>query len=199
MIESRQVKETLCGVVSENGLTFPLSQVGVKKVVVLTIDRLIGAIHDCETPVPAIYANRLEFSGEPSLLKFTRHEPCECMVDVAVFRGTVDPYEVLATAESEAYPQHEISENSTSNTSDYLWDLYKLLQVPSPMRLFVACVTGRERCSLLEDRIGFLIDVYSDLYRQGDQIFSVVLPASRTHPTDFSVFGWVQDDGLREI
>src|SRR5262245_4274143 len=110
----------------------PLSRRDVKGPVVLTVDALVGLAYGQEAPLPRLYANRVELPETSGLLRFTRHFRLESMLDVAVYRGDFDPYVTLATAESEALSEHDVEAGSWSETSDYLWDLYKLLQVPSP-------------------------------------------------------------------
>jgi hypothetical protein len=58
----------------------------------------------------------------------------ECMVDIYCCEGTKDPCRPLLTMECEAATGHgrDVSASATSDECDYLWDLFKLLQVPSP-------------------------------------------------------------------
>jgi hypothetical protein len=179
-------------------LQTPLCQREVKLPVVLTVDRLVGLAYDPEQPQPRLWANAMDIPVLQRWLLFTQHVNEESMIDVSVYRGYSDPYEPMATAESEAHPAHWINEDSSSETSNYLWDLYKLLQVPSPLRLFFALVSRLEKCRILERRVEHLVRCYSEYYRKGDRIFSMVLPAASK---DFEIrcFGWVKDKCLEPL
>jgi hypothetical protein len=181
------------------GLPVPLSQRDVKLPVVVTVDRLIGLAYEQEQPAPRLWANRIDLPDPAGALRFTQHFKLESMVDVVVYRGYADPFVPLATAESEAYCQHPIDESSCSENSDYLWDLFKLLQVPSPLRLFVARVSGLDRCRVLERRIGHIVSCYAECYRSGDRIFSIVLPTSARHFEPIRCFGWVKGGTLEPL
>ena len=168
----------------------PLLQRSVKPVVVVAIDQLIGLAHGRESPLPWLMANGVGAADLAGIVVNTRHYRRESMVDVAVYRGETDPYATLATAESEAYCDHGVSSASTSDTTDYLWDLYKLLQVPSPIRLFVARVRTLERCCVLEGRIEFLVKGYRGALREGDRVFSIVLPTAKHDYGSIQCSGW---------
>ena len=169
----------------------PLDQSSVKPVVIFTVDLAIGLRYGQLKPLPWLMANRTEISETAAVLLNTRHYPRESIVDVAVYKGETDPYETLATAESEAWCQHEASSTSTSDSSDYLYDLYKLLQLPSPFRLFVARVSTLERCRILEKRIAFMRKCYRKDMREGDQAFSIVLPTAKRDYEAAQCLGWV--------
>jgi hypothetical protein len=168
----------------------PLWQASVKPAVVVAVDQLIGFVHGTESPLPWLLANGVDTADLEGIIANTRHFRRESMVDVAVYRRETDPYETLATAESEAFCDHEASLASTSDTSDYLWDLYKLLQVPSPIRLFVARVRNMERCRVLEGRIEFLVSAYCGALREGDRVFSIVLPTAKRDYGSILCRGW---------
>jgi hypothetical protein len=160
--------------------------------VVVAVDQLIGLVHRTASPLPWLLANGIDTADLEGIVTNTRHYRRESMVDVAVYRGETDPYETLATAESEAFCEHEALPTSTSDTSDYLWDLYKLLQVPSPLRLFVARVRTMQRCRDLEGRIGFFVSAYYGVLREGDRIFSIILPTAGREYDSIQCLGWVR-------
>ncbi len=118
------------------------------------------------------------------------------MVDMTVYAGNIDPYETLVTAESEAYADN-IHRSSNSFDSGYLWDLYKLLQVPSRLRVFVARIATPGKCKILEDRIEWVIKCYGRNLREGDRIFSLVLPTARRDCGPIRVYGWMRIKGPR--
>jgi hypothetical protein len=171
----------------------------VKLPVVLTVDALIGLAYGKEQPLPCLYANRVNIPKATKLLEYTQHRREESMLDVAVYRGISDPYSPLATAESEASSNHEIRESSGSEASGYLWDLFKLLQVPSPLRLFVTRTSRLERCRTLERRVRDLIGCYSDYFRDDDRIFSIVLPTAAREFESFRCYGWVKRTSLEPL
>jgi hypothetical protein len=195
-----QVLESFRGAIDCLRLNTPVDQASTKAAVVVTLDRLIGIVYGKEQPLPWLYANRTEFNEADGFLGFTRHYPQESILDVAVYRSETAPYMTLATAESEAWAQHEATTTSTSDTSNYLWDLYKLLQVVSPLRLFVARVTGTERCSILEERIAWLVGVYAKDLRHGDSVFSLVLPTAGNAFARLRCCGWRREgERLKEL
>jgi hypothetical protein len=158
-----------------------LRQKDVKLLVVRMVDALVAKAHPRDKTGPRhwLCANRC---GEMRKLQ-ARHSPYESMVDVAAYAGDVDPYRTLMTAESEASPVHRLGPRSQSGNNDYLWDLWKLLQVPSPLRLFVALVRDRiklrkGRCQLLERHVARMICEYAEngLFNKGDRLFSLILP-----------------------
>lgn len=181
-------------------LDTPLNQLDVKSAVVVTMDRIVGLVYQRQVPLPRLFANRVFFEDKGDILQFTNPVPNESILDVAVYRGETDPYETLATAESEAWAHHEATSTSSSETSNYLWDLYKLLQVYSPLRLFVARVRGCEHCTILESRIEALVSAYKGCLRSRDMIFSIVLPTTREAFANLTCFGWrATNDGLEKL
>ena len=89
--------------------------------------------------------------------------------------------------------------NSDSSNDGYLWDLYKLLQVPSPVRVFIArhAQVGHPE---LQRRIADVVLAYAPRYSTDDRIFSVLFPTARFAPTDehaYPVQGWVRARGSR--
>jgi hypothetical protein len=171
----------------------PLSQPSVKYVVYLALDILVGEIHGSD---PAVYLCARGSKAVAPVLLNTK--PCsdEYMLDVVVLRGEKDPLTTLATAESEAFEEHGICEYSSSNECDYLWDLFKLLHFPSPLRLFFARVRGPRRCELLEGKIeDFVRGYYEETFRNGDRFFSAVLPTRSEEYGKIRWRGWVSNNG----
>jgi hypothetical protein len=130
-------------------------------------------------------------------LKYTRGGrvcPCpECIVDVFVCNGERDPFKTMVTVECEAYAGWQVTGKSSSADCDYLWDLYKLLQVPSPIRVFLARLPAT-RHSTLAQRVADLVQAYQRNYRTDDRIFSALFPTSQFDPTDpaaVPIVGWV--------
>jgi hypothetical protein len=157
------------------GYLNPLEQAEVKPVTAITVDLLAGGMVGIKARPPspdAPDALTISLSGKNtrhvinSKLKFTHLDPFESMLDISVYSGQADPYDTLITAESEAYRDHHIDKTSRSDDSDYLWDLFKLLQVWSPVRLFVARVgerrgsPPRQRLELVKTRVEALVQGY---------------------------------------
>jgi hypothetical protein len=173
-----------------------LRQRDIKSLVVHAVDRLVVKAYPVQSPNSNhwLCANRCKNTRGLE----ARHSPYESMVDVAVYAGDRDPYRTLMTAESEASPVHRLGPKSQSGNNDYLWDFWKLLQVPSPVRLFVALVRDRikhrkARCLLLEKHIERMVGEYAeaDLFKRGDKLFSLVLPTgSVKRYASVSCRGW---------
>src|SRR5260370_29480933 len=138
------VMEAFNKAVSLLGHEMPLDQKSVKRVVVITIDLLVGKLRQRKIK-PWLYASHTALDGLSKKLQHTRPWERISMLDVGVYAGNKEPFETLVTAESEAFAD-EILPTSTSETCDYLWDLYNLLQVPSPRRLFLARTRTYARC-----------------------------------------------------
>ena len=113
----------------------------------------------------------------------------ECLVDINVMVGDGNPYRVLLTAESEGYPQaHHRLYGQDWPTSDYMWDLYKLLQVPSPVRLFVT-LTSSKHHDILAERTDQLVSMYQELSGE-DDIWAVQFPTASMQKEDTRVLYW---------
>lgn len=186
-----------------------IAQRDLKKLTVVAIDRLCGLVRPDGAKLE-LCANRLE----PKLrehLEATKlygipetkdgkpiGNTAECMVDVHVSYAAngdaQDPYHTVCTAESEGYHAHGIAEGSSSNDNGYLWDLYKLLQVPSPLRIFVARTRDDDVVPLTK-HIDRLVRAYAHLYRADDRIFAVVMPAPNAEDGRFEearYLGWAR-------
>jgi hypothetical protein len=177
----------------------PLDQKSVKRVVVLSADSLIRNLTPKKEPKPCLYATRTALYRLARKLRHVTYCEKECIVDVAVYAGKKDPYDTLITAESEAFADN-IKKSSTSENSDYLWDFYKLLQVPSRVRLFVARIRTQRKFEILKDRINWLIRCYQNNLREGDRVFSLVLPTARRDCGSICIQGWQRTKGkLRPV
>lgn len=165
------------------GVEEPLAQGNVKCAVVVTVDRLVGQMYDTGDPLPWIHANRINFAelggvllnSQPDTWKPARRtrNTEEKVVDILVRKGLTDPFVTLVSAESEA-SDSPFSPTSDSRNNCRFWDLYKLLQVPSPLKVFVTC-TDRDQV-LLRERIAATVRSYWRLHQDGDRVFALMLP-----------------------
>ncbi len=194
------------------GYSKPLEQAEVKPVTAITLDLLAGGLVGMKArpaSPDAPDALTISLSGRAtqqiinSKLKYTHLDLFESMLDISVYSGQADPYDTLITAESEAYRDHHIDATSTSDSSDYLWDLFKLLQVWSPVRLFVARVGERrgsppgQRLGLVNTRVEALVQGYCR--RQipaGHKIFAIVLPCTGGYDGVVHCVGWESNNGI---
>jgi hypothetical protein len=106
----------------------------------------------------------------------------ECMVDVYVTgRLNEHPFGAVATAESEGYEHQLTLKNGRPNPwNDYAWDFFKLLQVPSPLRVFVA----RCRQDDMKDLKAQCVTLVSKYGKniKGDRLLIGLLPSFTTRP-----------------
>jgi hypothetical protein len=186
-VETNQVLSAFLAAMKDRGAAPPLLQKDVKPVVVLMADRLSGLGTRTRGPRPRMFANRAHGLGQA--LRFTKLESHESMLDVAVYRGATDPFAVVLTAESEAFARHGVGPTLDSEGSDCLWDLFKLLQVPSPIRLFVARVVSK-RVAELEKMVERTVRAYSPLLAPADLVFSLVLPTAKSSFVGVRCCGW---------
>jgi len=178
------------------GFQDPLNQKALKTVVIVAVDALVGLAWGSRiTQKPCLWANGTRSCESAKMLRYTRLKSSESMLDVMVCKGERDPFQTLITAESEGYSGHGIEHTSTSENNDYLWGLFKLLQVPSQVRLFVARISRMEKCNRLQERVAWLINCYPRLLREGDRIFSLVLPTALRDCGNISVHGWERKRG----
>lgn len=92
-----------------------------------------------------LYGNKL--SGPLDLPNGWHHFPHEVMVDLALMhRGeSCSPWRTVAAAECEAWHGHPTKlsgDIDDQNDVGYFWDLWKLIQFPAPLRVFVAVTRG---------------------------------------------------------
>jgi hypothetical protein len=117
-------------------------------------------------------------------------DPYECVVDFNIMRGKEDPFESLITGESEAYFQEAValSRGDDDEENDMLWDLYKLLHYPSPLRFFVTLSSVKHHKILLR-KTSQKISAYSKILGS-DDIFAVQVPTGRLSAHDCTVACW---------
>jgi hypothetical protein len=169
----------------------PLAKSWLNNLVIVAVDQLVGIVFGRRDPSPWLYAQLPAGESAPILdLQFCRRSRCESLVDVSVFGGARDPYQTLITAECESKSTYPINEDSTSDCCDYLWDCWKLLQVYSPLRVFVARISSLKRLHLLEQRISQLVHDYSDSLHRGDRVFSLIVPQSLHDRPRARIAGW---------
>lgn len=120
--------------------------------------------------------HRKEVSRE--IEKYCKHYDEECVVDFNFMVGNRDPYSSFLTAESEAYsPEAKyLKKKRDIDSNDMMWDLYKLLHYPSPVRFFVTLSSSKHHKQLLSATHN-LIKAYSDTARSCD-IFAVQVPTA---------------------
>jgi hypothetical protein len=109
--------------------------------------------------------------------KIAKVEPYECMVDIYCGVGGNDPYVPLITMESEGCAAYsgEVGKSATSDDCDYLWDLFKLLQVPSPLRIFLA-LCAEKKMEELQGLIESHVKAYRGLRKSKDVVYAIVIP-----------------------
>jgi hypothetical protein len=114
----------------------------------------------------------------------------ECVVDFNIMRGEKDPYVSLMTAESEAYSPEAtaLSRSIDDESNDMMWDLFKLLHYPSPLRFFVTLSSVKHHKTLLK-KTSQKIALYSKLLIGAD-IFAVQVPTGRLSKHDCTVAHW---------
>jgi hypothetical protein len=150
-----------------------------------------------------LYANRSKF--DPPDLEGWRHVGQECMLDLAFLHrpSTGAAWSTLATAESEAYPNHLPGLTNGDDQFDlgYFWDLFKVLQYPSPLRVFMA-VTNPRSFDILPGNLVKYAKLYGEVARSGDRLFLVTVSdtnagASWLHLTELKAQGAYIEVGSR--
>ncbi|TFG61291.1 MAG: hypothetical protein E4H32_07550 [Nitrospirales bacterium] len=134
------------------------------------------------------------------LMRRIRVHPEECMVDLYCYSGQSDPFLPILTMECEGHAGHskDVTPRASSETCDYLWDLFKLIQVPSPLRIFLAICTEKKR-SLLEKQVGAMVRNYGDiLKRDCGEVFAVIFPETKLTGKTIMVQGWTYPKGKKE-
>ncbi len=104
----------------------------------------------------ALFANRLRGTDcGPWIIK-----PSESLVDLAFLERAAKAaaWTTVATAESEAYARHAVDLPQEDDEFDvgYFWDLYKLLQVYSPVRVFQAVTTQGNGAKLMANLVAYV-------------------------------------------
>lgn len=123
--------------------------------------------------------------------KIAKVEPYECMVDIYCCRGSKDPYTPLITMECEGFVGYsgEVRRSATSDDCDYLWDLFKLLQVPSPLRVFFA-LCSEKKTETLQKLIGGHVMAYRNFRKSTDVVYAVVIPSVKLKGKSLTVQSW---------
>jgi hypothetical protein len=109
--------------------------------------------------------------------KIAEVDPYECMVDIYCGAGRKDPYRPLITMECEGCAGYsgEVLKSATTDSCDYLWDLFKLLQVPSPLRIFLA-LCSKKKTGNLQRNINKHVRAYQNRRNSKDEVYAVVIP-----------------------
>ena len=130
-----------------------------------------------------------------------KHWPHEMLVDFSV-NDWDSGSPVKITGESEVGPHHGTGTSLTTD-DDYSWDFFKLLVVPSPVRLFFARVgatdrgTGPRRIAELTATLTSLVGTYGGAYlRPGDELGAVIVPTAKADAALTTVL-WRDGDELR--
>jgi len=132
---------------------------------------------------------RIDVKNE--IKKFAKVDPYECMVDIYCCIGQKDPYKPLITMECEgaAWNSGEVKRSATSDDCDYLWDLFKLLQVPSPLRVFLA-LCAENKVADLQWLIDRNVKAYSGLRKPKDVVYAVVIPWATLKGKSITIQRW---------
>lgn len=190
-----------------------MGQAWLKPTTVLTIDQLVPRLlprDEARTPFlcvngmdsrrsGAAWAWRRElYDNENGLhlknMKLYRHE---CLVDMNLMVGEDDPYQTILTAESEGYAANgrTLDQVAQATNNDFLWDFYKLLCVPSPVRVFFTLCSSKYQPAL-QRRLDQLVRRYSslpELLPPGTDLWSVSFPTGSMETTDIQVLHWAPD------
>jgi len=118
-------------------------------------------------------------------------DPYECMVDIYCGVGKKDPFIPLITMECEGAAEFsgEVSKSATSENCDYLWDLFKLLQVSSPFRVFLA-LCAEKKTGELQRKICELVKGYRKHRNPTDVVYAVVFPWEKLDGETITVQRW---------
>jgi hypothetical protein len=164
-----------------------VGQTDLKAVTVLAVDALVPLV--AKVPRKQLYlcANNMDGDRDRKWavdhLLHTEHYENECLVDVNVAIGRKDPYRTIITAESEGWPGWVNFLNAKNPTeNDLMWDLYKLIQVPSPLRFFVTLSAKQHHDKLLEhtdDLIAKYARIDGGRLLSGSTLFAVQFPTAK--------------------
>lgn len=134
------------------GVTDGLVQDYLKPTTMLLIDELLGPDLPSGRDMLWIAVNAMRKDNDRRWVVDTLHrdrlwvEHYEVLVDFHLFSGRVFPYRTLLTAESEGYQPSVArlcqmplpTKDEDWKDNDLMWDAWKLLIVPSPLRLFTS-------------------------------------------------------------
>ncbi len=174
--------------------TTGLDQRDLLPVAVILADRLVGLLpRVLRKPRPTLYVAGMDkYRNRKSVFKHLQHVRSQnggCMVDIYVCKGKRDPYRTVLTIEAEGFPGYSVGVRDTSDSCDYLWDLFKLLQVPSPIRVFLAMTTVRN-VAPLEQLMDWHVGQYRSNRRPRDLVFGAVIPFARLSRHVINVYRW---------
>lgn len=146
-----------------------LVQDWLKPTTLLLLDGLLG-----ETPAENLWAavNNMQKNEDriwAGSLSRVHVEPYEVLVDFHYFSGARTPYRTVLTAESEGYApavRHLANMKVPGPEEDWpnnglVWDLWKLLIVPSPLRVFTT-VASATQYEVIARHFAALLDRYAD-------------------------------------
>ena len=141
--------------------------------------------------------HRIEVKTE--IEKIAKVDYYECMVDIYCCAGRKDPYTPLITMECEgaAWNSGEIKRSATSDDCDYLWDLFKLLQVPSPLRVFLA-LCAKKKVEDLQWLINRHVKTYREARKPNDVIYAVVVPWVKLKGKTITIQRWSGRDSAAQ-
>jgi hypothetical protein len=162
-----------------------VEQRDLKPLTVLAVDYLMPLVVEDKSVKPYICMNAMKADPDRTWvsdnLQNLRPHHEECMVDLNVMTGDTHPYNIILTAESEAYADDarllSVVNEGEVEDSDMLWDLYKLLMVPSPIRLFVTQASIKHHGSLLKHTTR-LANCYAPTIGDATTIFAVQIPTT---------------------
>lgn len=189
-----QVRAALTHAMGEYGHP-KMGQKWLKPTTVLLLDALVPALSVPASPRPFICMNSMQKEDwrvwvRNHGLRHLAPYDHECLVDLNVMQGAGAPYRVLMTAESEGWSGHVrgLEDDEKWDASDFMWDLYKLLQVPSPIRFFVT-LSGADHHDVLERRTAQLLRCYEETSGQAD-LWAISFPTSSTKKTPVRILHW---------
>ncbi len=174
-----------------------VTQKFLKPIAVLVMDHLVGCLDAPAKPETFICMNSMKSKKKNKWrrevrdgLRHTAPYDPECLVDLNVMVGTEEPYTSIMTAESEGYAGHaQTLKGAHAADNDFMWDLYKLLAVPSPRRVFLT------RCSsnyfdLLQEKTNELIQKYADLAGEAE-IVAIQFPTANMRRDPARILHWL--------
>ena len=198
MITLHRFRDLLDAAMREYEVRIELEQRDLLPMAVLLADKLVGALlARTNGPKPTLYAARMTDDSDRKWvikqLRNTKYNSSggECMIDVYVCRGNKDPFKPVVTMECEGYLGHarHVTRDASSESCDYLWDLFKLLQVPSPLRVFLA-ITTMGKVKQLEELVANQVQEYQHCRDNTDVILSGVFPGAVFHDKAINLTWW---------
>ena len=208
-LQATQVQDAIRDAVADYG-GGTMGQTWLKPTGVLAIDRLVPHLEPrVNAPSPFLCVNGMETNRRGpawdwrreihanlggSFFRNMRLYRHECLVDMNLMVGADDPYETLLTAESEGHAAHgrTVAQVVHASENDFLWDFYKLLMVPSPVRImFTLCFENNQ--GDLVGRLGELVNRYDHLPLHLDSqcdIWSISFPTTSMRRTPVRIHRW---------